>query len=124
MKHLKNIILVVATAIILILMTATIVESSKGTAFVRQHIYTSGWFVVLWGIFAIAAAIYIMLRKSNVGASALLVHASFLIILLGALTSWLLAESGTLHLRQGETTSTMKDAEGGMKVLSLSLLKD
>lgn len=51
MKHLKNIILVVATAIILILMTATIVESSKGTAFVRQHIYTSGWFVVLWGIF-------------------------------------------------------------------------
>lgn len=58
MKHLKNIILVVATAIILILMTATIVESSKGTTFVRQHIYTSGWFVVLWGIFAIAAAIY------------------------------------------------------------------
>lgn len=121
MKHLKNIILVVATAIILILMTATIVESSKGTAFVRQHIYTSGWFVVLWGIFAIAAAVYIMQRKSNVGASALLVHASFLIILLGALTSWLLAESGTLHLRQGETTSTMKDAEGEMKALGFEV---
>ena len=121
MKHLKNIILVVATAIILILMAATIVESSKGTAFVRQHIYTSGWFVVLWGIFAIAAAVYIMQRKSNVGASALLVHASFLIILLGALTSWLLAESGTLHLRQGETTSTMKDAEGEMKALGFEV---
>ena len=121
MKHLKNIILVVATAIILILMTATIVESSKGTTFVRQHIYTSGWFVVLWGIFAIAAAVYIMQRKSNVGASALLVHASFLIILLGALTSWLLAESGTLHLRQGETTSTMKDAEGEMKALGFEV---
>lgn len=121
MKHLKNIILVAATAIILILMAATIVESSKGTAFVRQHIYTSGWFVVLWGIFAIAAAVYIMQRKSNVGASALLVHASFLIILLGALTSWLLAESGTLHLRQGETTSTMKDAEGEMKALGFEV---
>lgn len=121
MKHLKNIILVVATVIILILMIATIVESSKGTAFVRQHIYTSGWFVVLWGIFAIAAAVYIMLRKSNVGASVLLVHASFLIILLGALTSWLLAESGTLHLRQGETTSTMKDAEGEMKALGFEV---
>lgn len=121
MKHLKNWILVLATAIILILMTATIVESSKGTAFVRQYIYTSGWFVVLWGIFAIAAAVYIMQRKSNVGASVLLVHASFLIILLGAFTSWQLAESGTLHLRQGETTSTMKDAEGEMKALGFEV---
>lgn len=77
MKHLKNLILVVATAIILILITATIVESSKGTAFVRQHIYTSAWFVVLWATLAVAAAVYIVLRKnkSNISTSVLLVHA-------------------------------------------------
>ena len=123
MKHLKNLILVVATAIILILITATIVESSKGTAFVRQHIYTSAWFVVLWAALAVVAAVYIALRKnkSNISTSVLLVHASFLVILLGAFTSWNMAESGTIHLRQNETTSTMKDEEGKTKELGFEV---
>ena len=123
MKHLKNLILVVATAIILILVTATIVESSKGTAFVRQHIYTSAWFVVLWAALAVVAAVYIVLRKnkSNISTSVLLVHASFLVILLGAFTSWNMAESGTIHLRQNETTSTMKDEEGKTKELGFEV---
>lgn len=123
MKHLKNLILVVATAIILILITATIVESSKGTAFVRQHIYTSAWFVVLWAALAVVAAVYIVLRKnkSNICTSVLLVHASFLVILLGAFTSWNMAESGTIHLRQNETTSTMKDEEGKTKELGFEV---
>lgn len=123
MKHLKNLILVVATAIILILITATIVESSKGTAFVRQHIYTSAWFVVLWAALAVVAAVYIVLRKnkSNISTSVLLVHASFLVILLGAFTSWTMAESGTIHLRQNETTSTMKDEEGKTKELGFEV---
>lgn len=123
MKHLKNLILVVATAIILILITATIVESSKGTAFVRQHIYTSAWFVVLWAALVVAAAVYIVLRKnkSNICTSVLLVHASFMVILLGAFTSWNMAESGTIHLRQNETTSTMKDEEGKTKELGFEV---
>lgn len=123
MKHLKNLILVVATAIILILITATIVESSKGTAFVRQHIYTLAWFVVLWAALAVAAAVYIVLRKnkSNISTSVLMVHASFLVILLGAFTSWNMAESGTIHLRQNETTSTMKDEEGKTKELGFEV---
>ena len=123
MKHLKNLILVVATAIILILITATIVESSKGTAFVRQHIYTSEWFVVLWAALVVVAAVYIVLRKnkSNICTSVLLVHASFLVILLGAFTSWNMAESGTIHLRQNETTSTMKDEEGKTKELGFEV---
>ena len=123
MKHLKNLILVVATAIILILITATIVESSKGTAFVRQHIYTSAWFVVLWAALAVGAAVYIVLRKnkSNICTSVLLVHASFMVILLGAFTSWTMAESGTIHLRQNETTSTMKDEEGKTKELGFEV---
>ncbi len=123
MKHLKNLILVVATAIILILITATIVESSKGTAFVRQHIYTSAWFVVLWAALVVAAAVYIVLRKnkSNICTSVLLVHASFLVILLGAFTSWTMAESGTINLRQNETTSTMKDEEGKTKELGFEV---
>lgn len=123
MKHLKNLILVVATAIILILITATIVESSKGTAFVKQHIYTSAWFVVLWAAIVVAAAVYIVLRKnkSNICTSVLMVHASFLVILLGAFTSWTMAESGTIHLRQNETTSTMKDEEGKTKELGFEV---
>lgn len=62
MKHLKRLILIVAAAIIVVLTTATIVESSKGTPFVREHIYSALWFVVLWAALAVAATVYIVLR--------------------------------------------------------------
>lgn len=57
MKHLKRLILFVAAAIIVVLTTATIVESSKGTPFVREHIYSALWFVVLWAALAVAATV-------------------------------------------------------------------
>ena len=63
MKHLKRLILFVAAAIIVVLTTATIVESSKGTPFVREHIYSAPWFVVLWAALAVAATVYIVLRR-------------------------------------------------------------
>ena len=112
MKHLKRLILIVATAIIVVLTTATIVESSKGTPFVREHIYSALWFVVLWAALAVAATVYIVLRRLYRKPLVFLVHIAFLVILLGAFASWNLSESGSIHLRQGESTSVMKSAAG------------
>ncbi len=76
MKHLKNLILIVATAIILVLIATTIIESSKGTPFVRQNIYSSLWFVLLWAALAVAATCYIVLRKLHRTPIVFLIHAS------------------------------------------------
>ena len=112
MKHLKRLILIVAAAIIVVLTTATIVESSKGTPFVREHIYSALWFVVLWAALAVAATVYIVLRRLYRKPLVFLVHISFLVILLGAFVSWNLSESGSIHLRHGEATGVMKSAAG------------
>ena len=112
MKHLKRLILIVAAAIIVVLTTATIVESSKGTPFVREHIYSALWFVVLWAALAVAATVYIVLHRLYRKPLVFLVHIAFLVILLGAFVSWNLSESGSIHLRHGEATGVMKSAAG------------
>lgn len=112
MRHLKLSIIIIAVAIIIVLAAATIVESAKGTQFAHQNIYGSVWFLTLWAVFTAIATVYIFKRKMYKRINVFLIHASFLVILLGALTSWLTAESGTLHLRHGETTSKMKNANG------------
>ena len=125
MKHLKNLILIVATAIILVLIATTIIESSKGTPFVRQNIYSSLWFVLLWAALAVAATCYIVLRKLHRTPIVFLIHASFLVILLGAFASWNMSESGNIHLRHGESTNLMKNSEGEPEELGFKVtLKD
>lgn len=112
MKILKNTILLTATVTILVLMTATIVESSKGTAFVANNIYGTTWFVLLWTLLAAASLAYFIRRKLHKKPAVLLLHLSFITILLGAFATWLTAESGQIHLRKGESTTRMHLANG------------
>lgn len=112
MKILKNTILLAATVTILVLMTATIVESSKGTAFVANNIYGTTWFVLLWTLLAAASLAYFIRRKLHKKPAVLLLHLSFITILLGAFATWLTAESGQIHLRKGESTTRMHLANG------------
>lgn len=112
MKILKNTILLAATVTILVLKTATIVESSKGTAFVANNIYGTTWFVLLWTLLAAASLAYFIRRKLHKKPAVLLLHLSFITILLGAFATWLTAESGQIHLRKGESTTRMHLANG------------
>lgn len=112
MKHLKNFILIVAIAIIIVLIAATMIERNNGTPYVRQNIYTTSWFVLLWAALATASACYITLYKLYKNINVFIIHISFLVILLGALASWITSESGNIHLRHGESTNMMKNQEG------------
>ena len=112
MRNLKFSIIIFAVAIIIVLAAATIVESFNGTQFAHQNIYGSVWFLALWTVFTAVATVYILKRKLYRRINVFLIHTSFLVILLGALLSWTIAQSGTIHLRLGETTNVMKTAEG------------
>ena len=112
MRNLKFSIIIIAVAIIIVLAAATIVESVNGTQFAHQNIYGSVWFLALWTVFTVVATAYILKRKLYRRINVFLIHASFLVILLGALLSWTTAQSGTIHLRLGEATNVMKTAEG------------
>ncbi len=112
MNKLKNTIILTATAIIIILMAATIIESGKGTPFVAENIYGTAWFVALWALLGCTSLAYTICRKLQKKPSVFLLHLSFVVILAGAFASWLSSESGQIHLRKGESTTRMHLADG------------
>lgn len=125
MNKLKYGILLLTAILIVVLMTATIVESSKGTPFVAEHIYGATWFVLLWAAIAALSAVYMGLSKLHRRPWLLLLHGSLMVILLGALLSWLTSDSGTIHLRQGQSTSTLVKTDGLVRDMGFRLtLKD
>ncbi|MBO5750571.1 MAG: cytochrome c biogenesis protein ResB, partial [Bacteroidaceae bacterium] len=106
--------------IAIIIGTATIVESFTGTQFAHDNIYGALWMKILWGIMAIASIWQIIKRKLWSRFGIFLLHASFLIILTGALLTSLFAERGNMHLREGFAESAFTDKSN--KVIRLPFL--
>ena len=87
------------------LAAATVFEKYKGTPFVQEYIYGAWWFSVLWGVL-VAVGITWICRQHMRRWTLIVLHASFLIILAGALLTHLTAEQGTIHLRKGVPQDT------------------
>lgn len=92
-------------SIITIMAAATITEKYMGSDYVADAIYGSWWFAAMWALLAAAGVAYIVKRRIR-RASVLLLHGSFVVILLGALLTHVSASQGTVRLRLGETTDT------------------
>lgn len=87
---------------------ATFIEKANSTDFAHEHIYGAWWFVLLWAALASVGAIYyIMYARKQFRLPSLLLHLSFLLILGGALQTYLHGFNGTIHLRYGIPESLM-----------------
>ena len=80
---------------------ATVVEKYRGTAFVGEHIYGAWWFSALWAVLTVASLAYIMKQHLYKRMAVMLLHLSFVVILVGALVTHLTAQRDTIHLRAG-----------------------
>jgi cytochrome c biogenesis protein ResB len=87
---------------IITLITATILEKLYGTPWVASHIYGSTWFLLLWALLTISAIIYIIQRRLYRRPLTLLLHLSFVIILIGAAITHYFGINGQIHLRLDE----------------------
>lgn len=85
---------------------ATVVENVAGTPYAHSYIYGSTWFVGLWAVMAATAVVYIVRRLRR--PSAIVLHASLLIILIGALITHVSGYKGTLHLRGDQPTNIVE----------------
>lgn len=90
--------------VILVMAVATLAEEARGTAFVQQNVYGAWWFTVLWALLAAVSATWFVRRKVR-RASLVILHLSFVVILIGALLTHVSSESGMIHLREGITTT-------------------
>lgn len=104
--------------LMVILAVATFFEKSFGTDFVVRYVYHSWWFVLLWGWVAFSGCAALLHRQFR--RSLIALHASLLLILLGALLTFLTARRGVVHLRQDvPTVSFQKETPQGKVAVRL-----
>ena len=106
--------------IIIVMATATFVEKYTDTTYTASYIYGAWWFILLWTMLTATGITYILKSKMRRW-DLLLLHLSFLIILIGALLTHLTSYTGTIPLREGETTDKYfkRDTNKGMKQYEL-----
>lgn len=110
--------------LILLLGVVTFVEKKAGTEYVSFYIYGSWWFPVLWGVLAVGSFSWMCKRKLIRKPAVWLLHFSFLVILAGALLTFLTAERGVLHLRQGRMMNVFRNEQQGRVTLPVSVRLD
>ena len=93
------------------LVVATLLEKVYGTEVIHSSLYGSVPFVLLWGVLSVAGGIYLFRRRVQKRPVVLALHLSFLLILAGALTTWLCGEQGIIHLREQHETGHFTRAD-------------
>lgn len=108
-------IVILYVLLVLTLVAAGFVEHAKGTSYVATAIYHSSWFCLLWALLCVCLVVVIFRKRLWKRAAVLLLHLSFLVILGGALTSFLTSEKGYVHLQEGVAESRFIDADDAQK---------
>ena len=106
----------------LILAAGTFVENSYGPAVAREHFYYAPWFILLQLLQAVNL-LAMFLQGSyfkRISKGSLIFHGAFVFIWLGAAVTHYVGVTGIMHIREGETVSSMMRDEGaGMGNASL-----
>ena len=122
---LKTTTLALYVLLTVVLATATLVEHTQGTAFATEHIYHSVPFMVLWGVLSVLMIFSFFAKGAFQVWPKVLLHFSFLVILAGALTTYLTSSKGIMHLRQGEHSfQYMEEGTRLMRDLPFTLTLD
>jgi ABC-type transport system involved in cytochrome c biogenesis permease subunit len=103
---------------LLVLAAASIVEHFAGTPAAHQYIYGSWWFVALWTLLAAVGAAYFVCQFRGKPLTAntvntILLHLSFIVILLGALLTHTTSSQGIIHLRGDQPTNLYEEMVPG-----------
>ena len=117
----KKLIGTLYTLIVVCIGIATVIEKYQGTTFVSDNIYGSWWFVLLWTALTVSACVFMIQQRLYKSFGVMLLHASFVVILVGALLTWLTAQRGTINLRVGQTVSVYTDHRDASATLPFTL---
>lgn len=88
---------------------ATFIENDYGTMTAKADVYNARWFEVLMALLTINLTYNIFKYKMFTikKAPIFIFHLSFIIIVLGAAITRFIGFEGTMHIREGETATTM-----------------
>lgn len=117
----KKLIAILYTLVIVCIGLATVIEKYQGTSFVSEHVYGSWWFIALWAVLTVVACVYLEQQKLYKRVAVVWLHVSFVVILAGALTTWLTARRGMVSLRIGQPVTVYCDDDGQFHQLPFTL---
>ena len=100
----KRGLIVMYIVVVAVMATATIIENVRGSEYVGDNIYGAWWFSVLWALLTAGGIFYFVKRKVR-RPSVVVLHLSFVIILVGALLTHLTGVQGVIPLRKGIPTN-------------------
>ena len=110
--------------LILLMMAATVVEKLHGTPTAFRLFYHHPVFLVLWGVLAVAGLVYLVQRGVPRKLFTMGLHVAFVVILSGALVTFLFGKSGTIHLREGEESAAFELDDESPATLPFSIRLD
>ena len=117
MSHnLKRLLIAVYICLVCLLAIATFLEQACGTDFVEKYIYHTFWFCCLWGILAALAVMALIRRQLWKHLPTLLLHGSFLVILAGAMLTFVSSRKGYVHLTVGNKVGSFVEQESGRRI--------
>lgn len=108
-------------AIIGLMIAATFLEKAKGSEAAFRAVYHNPVFIVLWAVAAVSGMVYLVKRGVPKQVPTAGLHLSFVVILAGALLTFLWGEKGTLHLREGEPAQAFTLEGGGERELPFTV---
>ena len=92
---------------------ATFIENDYGTITAKADVYNARWFEVLMGILTINLLLNIHKYKMYTlkKAPIFIFHVAFIIIIIGAAITRYVGYEGTMHIREGASSSTMTSTD-------------
>ena len=109
--NVKQLAIISYVAVIITLIAATVLEKIYGTPFAMEYIYGAWWFIALWGLLGVGCIVSMIRGKLYKRPVTMLLHLSFVMILIGALVTHLFGLQGSIHLRVDEPTDMMVNRE-------------
>ncbi|MBR6932232.1 MAG: cytochrome c biogenesis protein CcsA [Bacteroidales bacterium] len=107
--------------LILAMVAATVIEKSAGTPAAFSAVYHHPLFLILWGVAAISGIALLLKSGAGKKVAVMGIHLSFVLILAGALVTYLAGEKGTVRLERGVETSGFQRQDGTSATLGFSL---
>lgn len=107
----KNVTLSLFFFLLALMAAATLLESKWGSEWVSDTIYHTPWFCVLWGLLVLLMLGGMVKYQLWHRFSVMMLHLSFIVILAGALTTYLTSHKGIIHLQQGQEESQFQSED-------------
>lgn len=111
--------------LVLMMMAATVIEKISGTPAAFRLVYHNPLFIGLWSVAAISVIISIWSNRRSIPFFTKALHLSCILILVGAMVTFLFGKKGNVHLYLDEPESEWNCTDGQTRVFPFVLtLKD